>query len=185
MMKKEIFIGVLLLVLIPASTFALFNDDKPSKVDEVPIVDTIDIKNSENDTKMEETKEVVSLDSILLEYEDTFDIVVKGYDMRLQRIIEEASNEYQALSFEERTKTSVKVKLLSKYISEIGELDKNSDKIFYYHVDEFKEQLSNNGYGLLIVNDYIDRYKDAKKMLHRKFLDNTIDMDEEESVDLD
>lgn len=173
------------MILTPVLAFAQFNDDKPKEAEEVAMIDIADVINDEVDIKFKEVDESVSLNSILMKYDDAFDKVVNGYDVRLQDIIDEASNEYKALPYEERIKTSIKAKLISKYISEIGDLDKSTDKVFYYLIDEIKVQLSNNGYDLIIANDYIDRYKNERENLHRKFLDNTIDMDSEESVNPD
>jgi hypothetical protein len=177
--KKEVLVGIVVLLLIPFSAFALFdNETKPSEAEKVPIIDD-EIVIEETVDELEEIGENISLNEILLEFDDSFNTVINGYDARLQNIIDEASNEYEALPYEERIKTSVKAKLISKYIGEIGKLEKNIDNVFYFLIDEFKEQLADNGYDLIIANDYIDRYKDEKELLHRKFLDNTIDIDDE------
>ncbi len=178
-------LGLVSLLIIPLSAFALLDEKSSYEFENKPIVDVIDFVNYEVDTDVEKVKEILSLDEISVMYEDIFDTVVDGYNLRLQNIIDEASKEYEELPYEDRIKTSVKARLITKYISEIGELEKNIDNVFYYHIDKFKEQLSNGGYGQEIADEYIDRYKDEKVLLHHKFLDDAIDMDEVESIELD
>ncbi|MEA3422557.1 MAG: hypothetical protein U9Q80_01915 [Bacillota bacterium] len=174
-MKKKVIVGLLVLFLIPFSAYALFdNEAEPDEVEKQPIIDD-EIIDEEIVDELGETEGIISLGSILLEFDDDFSTVINGYDNGLQNIIDKASREYEELPYEERIKTSVKAKLISKYISEIGDLDKNVDKVFYYLIDELKERLLDNGYDLIIANDYIDRYKVERDLLHRKFLDNAID----------
>ncbi len=173
-MKKEIFLGLLLLLLIPFSAFALF-DDKPIEVEKV-----IEVPEVIEEVVIEEPQvtEELSLDEILLRFDDAFDNVNVMYGESLQEIIVKSTAEYRSLPYDDRIKMSVKTKLISKYISEIEVLENNVDNVFYYLIDEFKEKLVDNGYDVIIANEYIDGYKNEKKLLHRKFLEDTFDIDD-------
>lgn len=184
-MKKKVLFGLVALLIIPLSAFALLDEKNSCEIENKPNVDVTNLMNLEVDTDIEEVEKIIPLDEITVMYEEVFNTVVDGYNLRLQNIIDEASKEYEELPYEDRIKTSVKARLITKYISEIGELEKNIDNIFYYHQDKLKKQLSNGGYSQKIAEEYLDRYKDEKELLHHKFLDDTIDMNGTESNKLD
>ncbi|MEA3422566.1 MAG: hypothetical protein U9Q80_01965 [Bacillota bacterium] len=184
-MKKKVLFGLVALFIIPLSAFVLLDEKNSYEFENKPIVDVTYLINHEVDIDSEEVEEILPLDEISVIYEDAFNTVVDGYNLKLEKIIDEASREYEELPYEDRRKTSVKARLITKYISEIGELEKNIDNVFYYYLDNLKDQLSKGGYGQEIADEYLDRYIDEKELLHHKFLNDTINMDGVESDEVD